>query len=62
MIGKQSLWKISDYNKEKAGCFAAELGISPLVTGILLERGLNNPEEMHEFLYGSDIPFHDPYA
>lgn len=61
MIGKQSLWKISDYNKEKAGCFAAELGISPLVTGILLERGLNNPEEMHEFLYGSDIPFHDPF-
>lgn len=61
MIGKQSLWKISDYNKEKAGCFAAELGISPLVTGILLERNLNNPEEMREFLYGSDTPFHDPF-
>lgn len=61
MIGKQSLWKISDYNKEKAGCFAAELGISPLVTGILLERELNNPEEMREFLYGSAKPFHDPF-
>lgn len=61
MIGKQSVWKIGDYNKEKAGCFAAELGVSPLVTGILLERDLKNPEEMREFLYGSKTPFHDPF-
>ena len=44
-----------------AGCLAAELGISPLVTGILLERGLNDTESMREFLYGSLTPFHDPF-
>ena len=61
MISKQSIWKIGEYDKDKAGCFAAELGISPLVTGILLERDFNTPAEMREFLYGSDKPFHDPF-
>ena len=61
MIGKQSVWKIGEYNKEKAGCFAAELGISPLVTGILLERDFSSPDEMREFLYGSATPFHNPF-
>lgn len=61
MTHKQRIWDIKEYNKEKAGCFAAELGISPLVTGILLERGLSDTESMREFLYGSNAPFHDPF-
>ena len=31
------------------------------MTGILLERGLNDTESMREFLYGSLSPFHDPF-
>lgn len=61
MTRKQRIWDIKEYNKEKAGCLAAELGISPLVTGILLERGLSDTEAMREFLYGSREPFHDPF-
>ena len=61
MTHKQRIWDIKEYNKEKAGCFAAELGISSLVTGILLERGLADTESMREFLYGSKVPFHDPF-
>ncbi len=61
MIGKQKIWDIQEYNKEKAGFFAAELGISPLVTGILLERGFSDTEAMREFLHGSEKPFHDPF-
>lgn len=61
MIAKQKIWEVHEYNKEKAGCFAAELGISPLVTGILLERGFNDAEAMRSFLYGSSTPFHDPF-
>lgn len=61
MISKQKLWEIKEYDKEKAGGLAAELGISPLVTGILLERGFETVEEMHEFLFGSVKPFHDPF-
>lgn len=61
MIAKQKIWDIKDYSKEKAGCLAAELGISSLVTGILLERGLNDLQSMRDFLYGSNKPFHDPF-
>ena len=61
MLAKERIWEIRQYDKHKAGCLAAELGISPLVTGILLERGLNDTESMREFLYGSLTPFHDPF-
>ncbi len=61
MIARQRIWDIHEYDKQKASCFAAELGISPLVTGILLERGLNDTQAMREFLYGSAVPFHDPF-
>ncbi|MDY2637260.1 MAG: single-stranded-DNA-specific exonuclease RecJ [Phascolarctobacterium sp.] len=61
MLAKERIWEIRQYDKHKAGCLAAELGISPLVTGILLERGLNDTESMREFLYGSTTPFHDPF-
>ncbi len=61
MLGKQKIWDIQEYNKEKAGFYAAELGISPLVTGILLERGFNDVDSMKDFLYGSKEPFHDPF-
>lgn len=61
MIAKERIWEIRQYDEHKAGCLAAELGISPLVTGILLERGMNDTESMREFLYGSSTPFHDPF-
>ena len=61
MIGKEKIWEVQEYCKEKAGCLAAELGISPLVTGILLERGFNDAQKMREFLYGSGQPFYDPF-
>lgn len=61
MLGKQKIWDIQEYNKEKAGFYAAELGISPLVTGILLERGFNDVDAMRNFLFGSKEPFHNPF-
>lgn len=61
MIGKRKIWHVKEFNKEKAGCLAAELDVSPIVTGILLERGFTTAEAMCEFLYGSNTPFHDPF-
>ena len=61
MIGKQKVWDIKNYDKDKAGGLAAELGVSPLVTGILLERGFTTVQEMRDFLFGAEEPFHDPF-
>lgn len=61
MIGKRKIWHVKECNREKAGGLAAELDVSPIVTGILLERGFTTAEAMREFLYGSSKPFHDPF-
>lgn len=61
MIGKQKVWNVKEYNKEKAGFLAEELGVSSIVIGILLERGFENVEAMREFLYGKEKPFADPF-
>lgn len=61
MIVRETFWDLREYDKGKASCFAAELGISPWVTGILLERGFVDTQSMREFLYGSAKPFHDPF-
>ena len=61
MIGKQKVWDVKEYNKEKAGFLAEELGVSPIVIGILLERGFENADTMREFLFGKEKPFADPF-
>ncbi len=61
MIDKRKTWKIKEHNKYKAAELAEELQISPLVTGILLERGFSEVDEIKEFLYGSHEPFHNPF-
>ncbi len=61
MILREKIWDVLSYDREKAAQLAAELNTSPLVTGLLLERGLNGKAEMADFLYGSRQPFHDPF-
>jgi len=46
---------------EDSAAFGAQLGISSLVAGILLHRGINSPTEGKEFLYGKQQPFGDPF-
>ena len=58
---KHKIWQFNEFNKEEAKRLGAESGISPLVAGILLNRGIMDASTAHEFLYGSDEPFHDPF-
>ena len=46
---------------EESAAFGAQLGISTLVAGILLHRGINSPAKGKEFLYGKQQPFGDPF-
>ena len=61
MMHKERIWDIKEYNSQMADYLAEELNISPMVTGILLERGLQDAASMRDFLYGSATPFHDPF-
>ncbi len=54
-------WKVQEYDRGLARDLAQKLQVSPLITGILLKRGMSTEEEMREFLFGAAEPYHDPF-
>lgn len=58
---KSEIIRRENYSWDKAEELAKVLNISPLVTGVLLNRNIVDIEEMKEFLYGSEEPFYDPF-
>ncbi len=58
---KHKIWKFNEFNKSEAEKLGLEAGISPLVAGILLNRGIRDAAAARDFLHGSAAPFHDPF-
>ena len=58
---KSEIERIENYNWKRAEEIANELEISPLVIGVLLNRNITDIDEIKNFLYGSEEPFHDPF-
>ncbi len=54
-------WLPHPYDEALAEALAAKLNSSPVVTGILLNRGLRTEGEMRDFLYGKADPYYDPF-
>lgn len=40
---------------------STELGLTPLVTGILVRRHLTEKQQIEEFLEGKPQPYYDPF-
>lgn len=59
---KRKIWQLQKCDREYAAGIAADLGVSPVVVSVLLNRGVREKEEIREFLFGSEQPFHEPYA
>ena len=57
---KRRIWQLQKCDKEYAAGIAADLGVSPIVVGVLLKRGIQEKDEIREFLFGSEQPFHEP--
>ncbi len=38
-----------------------KLHVTPLVASLLVNRGLDNPEDARDFLFNEKQDFHDPY-
>ena len=59
--------KYASYGQEqvdeifRAAALAAETGISTLLAGVLLNRGIDNREKVEEFLHPEKWDYHDPY-
>ena len=57
---RYKIWRLQKFDKEKAQSLATQLQISPLITGILLNRGLDSAEEIKSFLYGDRQVYQEP--
>lgn len=57
----RKIWNIKECNKIKAQHLADELKISPLLAGILLNRGIEDANEAQEFLHPEQRPYYDPF-
>lgn len=57
----RKIWKIKERDKKQAAALAADLKISPLLAGILLNRGIDTAEKAGAFLHSENTPYHDPF-
>ena len=57
----RKIWNVKKCDAEQAAALAAETGISTLLAGVLLNRGIDNREKVEEFLHPEKWDYHDPY-
>ncbi|MCF6138062.1 single-stranded-DNA-specific exonuclease RecJ [Pseudalkalibacillus berkeleyi] len=61
MLDAKTRWSVNEVDQEKADQFVEHLGISPLVAGLLVNRGKEDITEASEFLHIENSEFHDPF-
>ena len=54
-------WNLKSYNEAEAERLAGLLQVSPVIIGILLNRGITEEAAIREFLFGRKEPYHDPF-
>ncbi|OCA91225.1 single-stranded-DNA-specific exonuclease RecJ [Bacillus sp. FJAT-27225] len=60
MLQSKTRWIVREYDQDKAKKLAEELKISPLVSSMLINRGVDTSESARSFLFGGE-DFHDPF-
>jgi single-stranded-DNA-specific exonuclease len=59
-IASPTLWSVRGYDEAHAGVLAARLGVSHIVAGLLIARGVDTEEAAQQFLHPSLDQLHDP--
>lgn len=54
---KRKIWQLQKCDREYAAGIAADLGVSPVVVSVLLNRGIREKEEIREFLSAASSRF-----
>jgi len=54
-------WKLPDINEEIQALLARELGINPIISQILVNRGITTPDDAKNFLFPSLEDLHNPF-
>jgi single-stranded-DNA-specific exonuclease len=61
MLKSKTRWVVQQANEEKVRFLQEELGISPLVAALLVNRGIETPNDARNFLFMNEQSFHDPF-
>ncbi|QFT90007.1 Single-stranded-DNA-specific exonuclease RecJ [Bacillus sp. THAF10] len=61
MLASKSRWNIKKPNEELIQQLAQTLNIAPLISSLLVNRGMDSAEKAKEFLYTEQLDFHDPF-
>lgn len=61
MVNRWNLYSLTDEQKEQKELLANELGISPILTQLLVQRGVTSFDEAKKFFRPQLADLHDPY-
>jgi single-stranded-DNA-specific exonuclease len=61
MVASPMRWLVPTANSDAIARLTRELKLSPLVAGLLVHRGIEEPEAAHGFLHPDLSQLHDPY-
>lgn len=61
MLNSKTRWKVRETNKEIVTQLVEQIKISPLVASLLVNRGIEAPEEARAFLLNEKQDFYDPF-
>ena len=61
MLKAKTRWQLADCDEQLAAEIAAKTGLMPLVSRLLVIRGINTPEKVRNFLQPGPEQFHDPF-
>lgn len=61
MLNSKTRWIVRASDKEKVNRLVDEMKITPLVSTLLVNRGLEDPVEARAFLFNENQEFHDPF-
>ncbi|MBP3038011.1 single-stranded-DNA-specific exonuclease RecJ [Bacillaceae bacterium Marseille-Q3522] len=61
MLQSKTRWMIKKSDEEKKQKLVQQLNISPLVAGLLVNRGINSEEAARAFLFPEKQTFYDPF-
>ncbi len=62
MLKSRTRWILQQADNVKKEKLMKELNITSLVAALLVNRGIDSPEEASSFLYGKEQTFHDPFS
>ncbi|WNC16750.1 single-stranded-DNA-specific exonuclease RecJ [Brevibacillus brevis] len=61
MLKAKTRWQLAAYDEQLAAAIAAECQLTPLVSKLLVIRGIDSPQKAREFLEAGPELFHDPF-